>query len=52
MWRRTVLVAAEKIVEMVFTPGTYAMQLSADAYAGWRFKDQSFPTDVVKRRAS
>lgn len=48
---RTILVAAGKIVEMVFTPGTYAMQLSADVYAGWRFDEQSFAADVVKRCA-
>ena len=43
------LIAADKIVELVFTPADQSMQLSATVYADWQFKEQAFPNDVIGR---
>lgn len=46
---RKVLINAGGIVEQAFTPGPYCMELSAVAYDNWKFKDQSFPNDLLAR---
>lgn len=46
---RKVLINAGGIVEQAFTPGPYCMELSAVAYDGWKFKEQSFPNDLLTR---
>ena len=49
--RRSTLIAADKIIEILFTPASESMQLSARVYKDWKFTDQAFPTDVLNRRA-
>ncbi len=46
---RKVLINAGGIVERAFTPGPYCMELSAVVYDGWKFKEQSFPNDLIAR---
>ena len=46
---RKVLINAGGIVEQAFTPGPYCMELSAVVYDGWKFKEQSFPNDLIAR---
>jgi hypothetical protein len=46
---RKVLINAGGIVEQSFTPGPYCMELSASAYASWRFNEQGVPHDLKKR---
>jgi hypothetical protein len=46
---RTGLISAGGIVEQTFTPGKYAVEISAVVYKGWRFVDQALPNDLVLR---
>ena len=48
---RMTLVNAGGLLERTFTAGRYAMQLSAEAYNGWRFADEALPADLIKRWA-
>ncbi|XP_068336765.1 linoleate 13S-lipoxygenase 3-1, chloroplastic-like [Pyrus communis] len=46
---RQSLISADGVVESCFTPGRYAMEISASAYKTWRFDHQSLPADLVQR---
>ncbi|KAI3822897.1 hypothetical protein L1987_10498 [Smallanthus sonchifolius] len=47
---RLILINAEGIVESIFFPGKYAMQVSSDVYDQlWRFDHQALPADLISR---
>eukprot|EP00253_Pinus_taeda_P020160 PITA_20160 len=46
---RQVLVNAGGIVERGFTPGKYSTEMSSTIYKEWRFNEQGFPDDLIKR---
>ncbi|KAB2613081.1 linoleate 13S-lipoxygenase 3-1 [Pyrus ussuriensis x Pyrus communis] len=46
---RQSLISADGVIESCFTPGRYAMEISASAYKTWRFDHQSLPADLVQR---
>ncbi|XP_040380210.1 probable linoleate 9S-lipoxygenase 5 [Oryza brachyantha] len=46
---RSILLSAGGLLERTMYPGKYAMQMSSDIYANWRFTDQSLPNDLIKR---
>lgn len=47
---RKALINAGGIIEMTFTPHSYAMEMSSAAYKlGWRFDEQALPADLIKR---
>jgi lipoxygenase len=46
---RQSLINADGVIEACFTPGRYAMEISAAAYKGWRFDTQSLPADLIRR---
>jgi len=44
------LVQAGGVIESAFTPGRYAMEMSAKVYGAlWRFNQQGLPADLMKR---
>ncbi|KAG0579870.1 hypothetical protein KC19_4G130100 [Ceratodon purpureus] len=44
------LVAANGVIETTFTPGKYAMEMSAVVYdALWRFDQEALPEDLIRR---
>ena len=47
---RQTLVNADGVIESCFTPGQYAMEISAAAYkSSWRFDMESLPVDLIRR---
>nr|XP_023873245.1 linoleate 13S-lipoxygenase 3-1, chloroplastic-like [Quercus suber] len=47
---RQTLVNADGVIESCFTPGQYAMEISAAAYkSSWRFDMESLPADLIRR---
>lgn len=46
---RKVLVAANTVIELLFTTSSESMQLSSRVYNDWKFTDQAFPQDVINR---
>lgn len=46
---RQSLINADGVIESCFTPGRYAMEISAAAYKDWRFDTQSLPADLIRR---
>ncbi|KAM5579577.1 linoleate 13S-lipoxygenase 3-1, chloroplastic [Rosa sericea] len=46
---RQALINADGVIESCFTPGRYAMEISAAAYKDWRFDTQSLPADLIRR---
>nr|GME12797.1 linoleate 13S-lipoxygenase 3-1, chloroplastic-like [Ipomoea batatas] len=47
---RQTLINNEGVVESCFTPGRYAMQISAAAYKSfWRFDLENLPADLIRR---
>lgn len=47
---RQSLINADGVIESCFTPGRYAMEISAAAYKGsWRFDMESLPADLIRR---
>lgn len=50
---RQSLINADGVIESCFTPGRYAMEISAAAYKGsWRFDMENLPADLICRYAS
>ncbi|KAI3802762.1 hypothetical protein L1987_30905 [Smallanthus sonchifolius] len=43
------LVNADGVIEQGFTPGRYAMEISAAAYKNWRFDLEGLPADLIRR---
>lgn len=43
------LINADGVVEACFTPGRYAMEISAAAYKNWRFDLEGLPADLIRR---
>lgn len=44
------LIAAGGVIESTFTPGKYALQMSAEVYKTfWRFDKESLPEDLIRR---
>jgi len=43
------LTSAGGVIERTFSPGAYAMRLSAEAYKYWSLPSQALPTDLKKR---
>ncbi|KAK1436906.1 hypothetical protein QVD17_02690 [Tagetes erecta] len=43
------LVNADGVIEQGFTPGRYAMDISAAAYKNWRFDLEGLPADLIRR---
>jgi len=46
---RASLINAGGIIESCFTPGEYAMRLSAAVYRSWQFRTQALPVDLAER---
>ena len=46
---RQSLINCEGVIEDYFTPGRYAMEISAAAYKSWRFDLQGLPADLIQR---
>ena len=47
---RQSLINADGVIESCFTPGRYAMEISAAAYkSSWRFDMESLPADLIRR---
>lgn len=50
---RQSLIAANGVIESTFTPGRYAMEMSAVVYgAFWRFDKEALPEDLIARCAA
>ncbi|KAD4585025.1 hypothetical protein E3N88_22626 [Mikania micrantha] len=43
------LINADGVIEQGFTPGRYAMEISAAAYKNWRFDLEGLPADLIRR---
>ncbi|VFQ98599.1 unnamed protein product [Cuscuta campestris] len=43
------LINADGVIELCFTPGRYAMDISASAYKNWRFDLENLPADLIRR---
>ncbi|KAK9734451.1 hypothetical protein RND81_04G140700 [Saponaria officinalis] len=43
------LINCDGVIEDCFTPGKYAMEISAAAYKTWRFDVQDLPSDLIQR---
>ena len=44
------LINADGVIESCFTPGRYAMEISAAAYkSSWRFDMENLPADLIRR---
>ncbi|KAL9235499.1 hypothetical protein vseg_010252 [Gypsophila vaccaria] len=43
------LINCDGVIENCFTPGKYAMEISAAAYKTWRFDIQDLPSDLIQR---
>ncbi|CAH9122721.1 unnamed protein product [Cuscuta epithymum] len=43
------LINADGVIELCFTPGRYAMEISAAAYKNWRFDLENLPADLIRR---
>lgn len=47
---RQSLLNADGVIESCFTPGRYAMEISAAAYKSyWRFDMENLPADLIRR---
>ncbi|KAB1218346.1 Linoleate 13S-lipoxygenase 3-1, chloroplastic [Morella rubra] len=47
---RQSLINADGVIESCFTPGRYAMEISAAAYkSSWRFDMENLPADLIRR---
>ncbi|KAH9602547.1 hypothetical protein KSS87_020897 [Heliosperma pusillum] len=46
---RQSLISCGGVIEECFTPGRYAMEISAAAYKSWRFDLQGLPSDLIRR---
>ncbi|KAJ8755920.1 hypothetical protein K2173_024465 [Erythroxylum novogranatense] len=47
---RQSLISADGVIENCFTPGRYAMEISASAYKNsWQFDMESLPADLIRR---
>ena len=46
---RGTLVNADGILEKVFFPQNFSMELSAVIYKNWNFTEQAIPADLIKR---
>lgn len=46
---RQSLINGDGVIESCFTPGRYAMDISAAAYKDWRFDLEGLPSDLVRR---
>ncbi|KAI7753940.1 hypothetical protein M8C21_033140 [Ambrosia artemisiifolia] len=43
------LINADGVIEQGFTPGRYALEISAAAYKNWRFDLEGLPADLIRR---
>ncbi|XP_076891180.1 lipoxygenase 1, chloroplastic-like [Bidens hawaiensis] len=43
------LINADGVIEQCFTPGRYAMEISAAAYKSWHFDLEGLPADLIRR---
>ena len=52
MQARSTLINARGLLESTFTAGPFAMPICAEAYKGWRFRDEALPADLINRSAT
>lgn len=46
---RQSLITADGVIERIFTPGVYALEISAVTYkAMWRFDMEALPEDLIR----
>nr|GMD33718.1 linoleate 13S-lipoxygenase 3-1, chloroplastic-like [Ipomoea batatas] len=43
------LISNDGVIESCFTPGRYAMEISAAAYKNWRFDLENLPAELIRR---
>lgn len=47
---RQTLITANRVIEQVFTPGKYSLEMSAIVYdLLWQFDQESLPEDLIRR---
>ncbi|XVE89674.1 hypothetical protein DITRI_Ditri20bG0014900 [Diplodiscus trichospermus] len=46
---REILVNADGLVETIFYPAKYSLEMSSEVYKSWNFLDQALPADLKKR---